>query len=133
MLKLLQGKRIAYLIAAFITIALLTALSCRTYEIAGGPIDVRRLDDGAYRGRSRYGPVRVRVEVTVEDGLVTGIELLRHFHGRGGEAEQPVIERIIRQQSTDVDAVTGATGSSIAIMNAVEDALSGRRRRGNSQ
>ncbi|MDX1358727.1 MAG: FMN-binding protein [Clostridia bacterium] len=41
----------------------------------------------------------------------------------GRAAEKTIPERIIDQQSTRVDAVSGATRSSIAIMNAVEDAL----------
>ena len=42
---------------------------------------------------------------------------------RGGEAEEAIPGSIIEQQSTKVDAVTGATISSTAIMNAVQDAV----------
>lgn len=96
---------------------------CSSREIAGGPFEGDNISDGIYHGSSRYGPVRVRVRVTVSEGEVRSIELLRHFRGRGQKAEEPVIERIIREKSTDVDSVTGATGSSIAIMNAVEEAI----------
>ena len=43
----------------------------------------------------------------------------------GGPAEEVVPARIIEQQSTSVDAVSGATMSSYAIMNAVESAIEG--------
>lgn len=99
------------------------AAGCRSYDIIGGPVQENDLSDGVYKGHSRQGPVRVTVEVTVHNQKVKNIDIVRHAHRRGEDAEQPVIEKIIREQSTSVDTVTGATASSIAIMNAVEDAL----------
>ncbi len=116
-----------FLLLALLFIAVLM-VNCRSYEVKGGPVEEAELEDGIYRGTSRYGPVRVAVDVTIKDHFITEIELVRHFHGRGREAEGPVIESILRQQSTDVDAVTGATGSSIAIMNAVEEAVGKARK-----
>ncbi len=107
----------------FSTVFLLIVSNCHTPDIAGGSLREESLKDGVYQGRSRYGPVRVEVEVTVRDNTLADIELLQHFYGRGRKAEDPVIERILQEQSTEVDAVSGATGSSIAIMNAVEKAL----------
>ncbi len=124
-----MGKKISKcssLIAAsaLIIAIVLVATTCLTYEIKGGPLSGKNLSDGIFQGDATYGPVRIKAEVTIEDGSITDIKLMRHFQGLGRKAEQPVIKRIIRDQSTDVDAVTGATGSSIAIMNAVEKAVS---------
>lgn len=117
-----------FLLAFAIMFAMLfVSVSCRTYEAAGGPARNGRLADGTYRGSARYWPVRVEVDVTIEDEIITDIRLIRHRRGWGEKAEGPTIERILREQSTDVDAVTGATGSSVAIMNAVEDALTKAR------
>ena len=66
----------------------------------------------------------IKVSVTVEDGAVTDIEILE-------ENETPcfleraiaVIEDILVKQSLDVDAVSGATYSSVGIINAVNNAL----------
>jgi uncharacterized protein with FMN-binding domain len=41
----------------------------------------------------------------------------------GGPAEEIIPARIIEKQSTNVDAVSGATMSSDAIMNAVQFAI----------
>jgi uncharacterized protein with FMN-binding domain len=41
----------------------------------------------------------------------------------GGKAEIVIVERIIAEQSTRVDAVSGATQSSRVIMHAVQGAL----------
>ena len=42
---------------------------------------------------------------------------------KGSKAESPIIKRIIENQSTDVDAVSGATNSSRVIMNAGQRAI----------
>ena len=49
-------------------------------------------------------------------------ELLEHINERGEKAES-IIDKIIEQQSIDVDAVTSATNSSKVIKQAVENAL----------
>jgi len=84
--------------------------------------DVRQVADGTYRGESKVGPVRVTLDVTVKDGAYQSIHLIRHFNGRGKSAEA-IIPAVINAQSLEVDCVSGATGSSKAILKAVEDAL----------
>jgi uncharacterized protein with FMN-binding domain len=84
--------------------------------------DVRQVADGTYRGESKVGPVRVTLDVTVKDGAYQSIYLIRHFNGRGKSAEA-IIPAVINAQSLEVDCVSGATGSSKAILKAVEDAL----------
>ena len=49
--------------------------------------------------------------------------MIEHRTWKGGAAEGIIPNRIIVKQSTKVDAVSGATLSSVAIMNAVEDAV----------
>ncbi len=98
-------------------------LSCALSTIRGGPVPTNRLIDGVYRGRARNGPVIAGVEVIVEGQRITRIEVIRHGHWRGGAAEEAIPGSILEQQSTRVDAVSGATVSSIALMNAVQDAV----------
>lgn len=47
---------------------------------------------------------------------------MEHRHERGKAAEV-VIEKIIKEQKIDVDAISGATNSSTVIKKAVENAL----------
>ena len=82
-----------------------------------------RLVDGVYRGSARSGPVKAVVDVTVRDQQIRSIELVSHHRWRGGESEEAIPRLILERQSTRVDAVTGATVSSTAIMNAVQDAV----------
>ena len=84
--------------------------------------DLQQVADGTYRGESKVGPVRVTLDVTVENGTYQSIQLIRHFNGRGKSAEA-IIPTVMSAQSLEVDVISGATGSSKAILKAVENAL----------
>lgn len=78
--------------------------------------------DGAYDAEVDAGLVAVRVRVTVRDGAIDSIELLRHDNGMGQRAEA-ILGEMKRANTWDVDAVSGATLSSEAIKSAVSLAL----------
>ena len=78
--------------------------------------------DGVYDGSCETGVVNATVQVTVRDHVITDISLVRHDNGRGASAEA-VLQQMLRSQTTDVDAVSGATCSSKVIRKAVENAL----------
>jgi uncharacterized protein with FMN-binding domain len=77
--------------------------------------------DGAYEGEYSF----VKVRVVVSEGRVSDVDILQH--GGGGRKYEdmvlPLCDRIVREQSTDADSVTGATVSSENLKKAVEDAL----------
>ena len=97
---------------------------CTMAPIKGAEIEPERLVDGVYEGSYRHGPNSVVVEVTVSQGRIVDIELVKHFASwKGDKANDLIPQRIIAEQSTDVDSVSGATNSSRVIMNAVQNAL----------
>jgi uncharacterized protein with FMN-binding domain len=96
---------------------------CAKTEIIGGPVEPGKLVDGFYKGSAQGGPNSAIVKVTIQDQKITYIEILEHDAWKGKKAEPIIPQRIIDQQSTDVDAVSGATNSSKVLMNAVQDAL----------
>ena len=107
-----------------LALLLLVLLSgCASNTIEGGPVNNSGIKDGIYKGSASQGPVHVIAEVTVADTKITRINLLKHRTWKGKPAHKIIPERIIEEQSTDVDGVSGATMSSVAIMNAVEDAV----------
>jgi len=81
--------------------------------------------DGTYTGSAPGFRGETTVSVTVENGYITDITVVstdddyKYF----SKAENSVINDILESQDTDVDAVSGATFSSVAIMDAVADAL----------
>ena len=85
-------------------------------------IDLSAVPDGTYEGSYDSFPVSVTVEVTVRDGKIGDIILVRHVNGQGQTAEA-IVDEVIKQQSLQVDAVSGATYSSKVILLAIVDAL----------
>lgn len=85
-------------------------------------IDLQTVPNGTYTGEYDVNFIRAKVAVTVQDGSITNIQLLEHKNG-WGEAAEVVLEEIVAQQRIEVDAVSGATNSSIVLEKAVENAL----------
>ncbi len=114
-------KKSFFVLSFSLTLLILT--SCSMALKQGGPIIQNKLNDGSYHGEFSHGPNKAKVQVTIQDQKITNIELLMHDAWKGKKAEEKVIIDIIQNQSTDVDAVSGATNSSHVIMNAVEMAI----------
>ena len=57
------------------------------------------------------------------DETICGIKILEHRHARGSRAES-IIDDIVAQQKPEVDSIAVATGSSIVLKKAVDNALS---------
>ena len=91
-------------------------------ETTFGNLDISSVPDGIYVGEYDVDFVYAKVEVMVQNGVITNIDILEHKNGRGSRAEV-VVDRIIEEQKIEVDAVSGATNSSTVIKKAVENAL----------
>jgi len=85
-------------------------------------ISASEVQDGFYQGEYDAGYIYAKVEVTVKNGRITDINILKHDNERGTPAEV-IVGSIIEQQNTKVDAISGATNSSRVIEKAVEDAI----------
>ena len=85
-------------------------------------VNISDIPDGVYIGEYDVNFIYAKVEVTVQNGEITDIIILEHRHEHGKAAET-VINEIVDEQRIDVDAVSGATNSSIVIKKAVENAL----------
>jgi uncharacterized protein with FMN-binding domain len=81
-----------------------------------------KISDGVYEGSCSVFPVSVKVEVAVENHTITNINLVEHKNGKGSAAEV-LPAKVVEAQSLEVDAVSGATCSSKAILKAIKDAL----------
>ena len=80
--------------------------------------------DGTYYGSGTGFNGEVKVKVVIADGQISDISVVSHNDDSSfmGQAEG-LISDIISSQSTNVDAVSGATYSSRGIINAVRAAL----------
>ena len=85
-------------------------------------INLSQVADGVYTGHSETDLVKVDVRVTVADGRIEDIEILKHECGKGHPADV-IVSDMIKDNTVEVDAVSGATMSSEVIKDAVRDAL----------
>ena len=81
--------------------------------------------DGEYLGKASAYNGNVEVKVTISGGKMTAIDIVKTKDDEDYffDAQKKVIPEILEKQSTDVDAVAGATTSSEGIARAVEKAL----------
>jgi uncharacterized protein with FMN-binding domain len=88
-----------------------------------GQISPAGLPDGTFTGVSRgYGGKELTVRLTLRDGRITDVSL-DHEEKQDMDATTVIPQRILKAQTVKVDAVTGATVTSQAIVDAGFQAL----------
>ena len=126
-----RNKAVLIVISALLVIGLLAGglylksigdYKAKVNALTFDEIDLTKVEDGVYEGQCDTGVVRVRVQVTIRNHQLESIELLEHENGRGTPAEA-ILDQMVQNQTTAVDAVSGATCSSKVIRKAVENAL----------
>ena len=129
----MKKKGIIVLIVVFVFIALLIGgvsmiaplAEDQIAELMETPLetlDLSTVADGTYRGEVKTIPIHVIVDVVVLNHEITQVVIVKHRSGQG-EAANAITEDILTHQSADIDAIAGATYSSIAILIAVMRAL----------
>lgn len=105
--------------------------SGQTAAAAGSSTSVAKVEDAAaYKDGTYYGsgtgfggPLKVMVEIS--GGKIASIQIVENSDGSDYISKAAsLIDSIIAKQSTNVDTVSGATYSSVGIIQAVRDALS---------
>ena len=107
------------------------AQSGQTGAAAGSSTSVAQVEDAAaYKDGTYYGsgtgfggPLKVMVEIS--GGKIASIQIVENSDGSDYISKAAsLIDSIVTTQSTNVDTVSGATYSSVGIIQAVRDALS---------
>jgi len=86
-------------------------------------LDVSAVPDGTYPGSSIGYSGNIEVSVTVKDGRIEALQVTDHRETRALGATVAIPRRITEKQRFNVDAVTGATVTSDAIVSAAATAL----------
>ena len=90
-------------------------------------VDFGKLNDGTYHGAYAGGMYKWRAnecDVTVTDGKITGIQMVGSSDPGGKNTQHEALyDRVIAAQSLQVDTISGATLTSKAYLQAVENAL----------
>lgn len=86
--------------------------------------DPESYKDGVYEGSATGFAGTIKVKVTITGGKIVKIEITETVDGTEYiQNASAVLARIIEAQGTNVDTVSGATYSSVGIINAVRNAL----------
>lgn len=126
-------KRTKILLIIFVIIASLTAFGIyminkinqemEVLTVSEIPeINLVHFDDGTYSGSFKSLLIKVQVEVTIQNHVITDIIILEHQNGQGDDADV-IIDDVLLEQSINIDFISGATYSSKAILLAIGDAL----------
>lgn len=83
--------------------------------------------DGVYTGSSRGYGGQVKVQVTMENGTITNVEILNASHETAAflKRAKRLLNTVVTEQTWEVDAISEATYTSRGILGAVQNALTG--------
>ena len=84
--------------------------------------DLSKVENGIYRGKVETMLVKAEVEVSVKNHNIISSSIIKHENGKGKPAEA-IVDDIVKDNSTDVELIAGATMSSLVIRAAVIDAV----------
>lgn len=129
----MTGWIIALVIVAVIAVAGMAGWSYLAKEhnearnLPLNAVDFSNLKDGSYIGEYAGGMYKWRankVQVTVTDGRISDIRLLSSgFEYKDTQKLDKLYDRVVEEQSLQVDVISGATLTSKGFLQAVENAL----------
>lgn len=81
--------------------------------------------DGVFTGSAQGFGGLVEMQATIQDGYITAVEILDASHEDEAWLNMAVVlvDRIVQEQTTNLDVVSGATYSSAGILNGTAEAL----------
>ncbi|GBU29481.1 hypothetical protein R84B8_03048 [Treponema sp. R8-4-B8] len=106
----------------FVFLLIIVICSCAAFNVKRGSDQ----GDGEILegvGQGFRGPISVQVRLN--DGSITEIEIVDSAEDRfvGGAAMEELLDLVIMYNSTDIDAVSGATETSEGFLEAVRNAI----------
>jgi uncharacterized protein with FMN-binding domain len=106
----------------FVFVLIIVICGCAVFTARRG-LDERSGEIFEGVGQGFRGPISVQVRLN--DGSITEIEIIDSAEDRfvGGAAMEELIDLVIMYNSTDIDAVSGATESSEGFLEAVRNAI----------
>ncbi len=113
---------IGIVLVGIVLIGVFLKVKSTKYEPVQVSMDLTQLEDGTYEGASETNLVIVEVAVTIKEHKIKAIDIKKHVCGLGKKAEV-IVDHIVKNQTLQVDGVSGATMSSNVIKLAIEEAL----------
>ena len=118
---IIPGVLILLIIAAFIAIT--NGLS-EGQNVTLNGVDLSNISDGDYTGTYEHGRWTNTLSVHVRNRVITGIDIIKDVAAAGiTNCSDEVFRRVMTNQNTRIDVVSGATVTTKAYLKAIEDAL----------
>lgn len=86
-------------------------------------VNAYKLEDGTYYGKYNAGRWTNEVKVLVNDHKIIKINVIKDVTFSKEDVKKEILNRVIYDQSTKVDVITGSTVTSKAYLKAIENAL----------
>lgn len=86
-------------------------------------VNSSKLNDGIYKGKYEAGRWTNELNITINDHKITRIEIEDDVTFSKPDVSDDLFNRVILEQDTTVDAVSGATITSKAYLKSIENAL----------
>src|SRR5208282_1342788 len=121
-----QGGKVKYLAVSILLFSLTALFGCTNAAVRRMPInhvDLSQVKNSDYSGDYAYGGFSYEVEVTVANHQIKDIAIIKNRTTTHAKMAEGVVKRILEQQRNDVDAISGATTTSKALLKATENAL----------
>jgi uncharacterized protein with FMN-binding domain len=112
-----------FLIIVLILLGCASQEMVRVREMAIQDMDINNIQDGEYTGSFSYGDFEYEVKTIVNDHKIEDIVILHNRDTKHAKHAEGVVSEILKNQTPNVDAISGATTTSKALMKAVEHSL----------
>lgn len=113
-----------FLVILFVAGLLITSGLSEGMKVQLTGIDLSEVEDGSYKGEYNFKRWSNSVTVEVKDNKIISISIDKDVFGADVTAcSDEIIAKVIKEQNTTVDVVTGATVTSKAYLKAIENAL----------
>ena len=128
-MKYIQSLTLLFFAIAGFTVASMLFPGCAGFSRSGRaeaePAKTETVEEREGTGQGYRGTIRIRLRL--EAGVIAEIKIVDSAEDRavGGAAIEELIELVLTYNSTDIDAISGATESSEGFLEAVENARLG--------
>lgn len=92
-------------------------------QVQVGDVDPDSLKDGVFHGSFKNGRWSNQLRVEIKNHTIKSIEVVDDMLAADEKVKGELFNRVIREQTTKVDVVTGATVTSKAYLKSIENAL----------
>jgi uncharacterized protein with FMN-binding domain len=116
-------KKVYFIIIALLFIGCASKEMRMVRQMDIQKVDTKNIQDGEYIGSFSYSSFKYMVKTFIKGHRIIEIEILQNKDTKRAKRAEGVIPEIIKKQSPNVDAISGATTTSKALMKAVEKSL----------